>query len=1180
MDKKVKKICSLFLALILLVSPISVMADFTEPGQAEYAIEDLSLESAQELAYDFYLPFDTNVAEITYSVKQDANLTIFTGIQTKSVKLDAQSSAVTLNFETVERKGERQFVFRSDIDVTMDVSFARYTYNSGFGVSGTNIQLSELTDEERAISSAIIIDEASSAIIVRGALRYINNENPKALPEKIDGSIYLPARVLALSLGCYYENIPSRNYILLRESNSGREFYFKQDDCYIQTNRGEKQELKFKPVYKSGEPYLPIRFFAEELNKTVGYKNGLVVIDDKYSVDKILNDDLLFQYAKDILGEFVPVELNGNVYHVSQSSAASDSNPGTQEQPLRTLTEASARAEAGDTVIIHKGVWREELAPQKDGTATNPIVFRAAEGEKVVLSATEVVDNFVESTENPGWAEANMICDLGEGRNQVFFGGEALAEARYPNGPVIEMSSGGEPLSPLFPVCGDFNVDPADKTLVTSDTLLKEAATDYWKGATFVSMHGYGWTLSTAKVSSSSAGRLKLDENSFAKKWWYDRADHDSLWNYGYISGHKNAIDTPGEWVIEDGKLLIMPPQDVDISDLSVEVKARQTTINLTGRKYVQIIGLESFGGGATMLDSEMCMLNDVDMRYISHYTHSDDQREGYITDGSNTAKKINGKKGAPAKGEVGVYVGGRNNIVINSSFDHSAAAGLYLGGAYAYIDNNEIKNCGYMGSYVSGIFACSEPWGDALDKRGGFSIYNNTVFNAGRGLITVLGTEFLDDGNITAYQWRTPDGKLTYNIPYLPYEVAYNDLHDGTLFAMDSGLYYSYMVTCNSDKLKSRVHNNYLYLTSGETNPWNNGIYSDGGSIGVDYFNNMIFTTERNTRFSYSYITVGKNSTTSTRRANAEIKAPVTGGTDALTAEQFPLGKPFAAGKTSDDDYLLNYSKASESAQFYSVSNATLDGAAYDALGGAKLDSSNDVICFENVDFKQNGSNRVNIYYYADKYKDLSVLAVYVGDSIQTAKKCEVRLPSDADTPDTIDFVSADIGKIVGTKNVYIKTGNSCYSSDASILGIMVSDDGNSSVGHNAENITAANFDRIHTLSSVAQAARVASSGYGSYVMNNANGTVLVYEDVNVDQTSSKLALTFRGFGDNPRISFYLNDLNSTPFFTCTSKNTNGAIETITHELGKTLDAGTYDIYVKFSIGSTLDLYSFGILP
>ena len=194
--------------------------------------------------------------------------------------------------------------------------------------------------------------------------------------------------------------------------------------------------------------------------------------------------------------------------------------------------------------------------------------------------------------------------------------------------------------------------------------------------------------------------------------------------------------------------------------------------------------------------------------------------------------------------------------------------------------------------------------------------------------------------------------------------------------------------------------------------------------------------------------------------------------------------------------------------------------------------------------------------------------------------KKCEVRLPSDADTPDTIDFVSADIGKIVGTKNVYIKTGNSCYSSDASILGIMVSDDGNSSVGHNAENITAANFDRIHTLSSVAQAARVASSGYGSYVMNNANGTVLVYEDVNVDQTSSKLALTFRGFGDNPRISFYLNDLNSTPFFTCTSKNTNGAIETITHELGKTLDAGTYDTYVKFSIGSTLDLYSFGILP
>lgn len=1180
MHKKIKKICSLFLVLILMMSQISVMADFTEPGQQECMIEDIKLKSNQTLTCDFYLPFDTNTAEIIYSATHDVNLTISTGIQTHSINLEAQSSSVTLNFETVERKGERQFVFSSDADVEIDINFLRYTYGTGFSISGTNIQLSMMTDEETAVSSAVIIDKASSAILARGAKRYIDNENPKALPEIIDGSIYLPARVLALSLGCYYENIPSRNYIFLRESNTGREFYFKQGDCYSQTNLGEKEPLKFKPVYKNGEPYLPVRFVAEELNKTVGYKDGLVVIDDKYSVDKILNNDILFKYAKDILCEFVPAELTGNIYHVSQASIASDLNIGTQEQPLRTLAEASARAEAGDTVIIHEGIWREELAPQNDGTPTNPIVFRAAEGEKVVLSATNIINDFVVSAENPEWAEAEMPCNLGDGRNQIFFNGECLAEARYPNGPVIEMSSGGEPLSTLFPVCGNFKVDPADKTLVTSDTLLKEDIENYWKGATFVSMHGYGWTLSTAKVASSREGALELDESSFAKKWWYDRNVHDSLWNYGYITGHKNAIDTYGEWVIENGKLIIIPPQDVAVSDLSVEVKARQRTIDLTGRKYVQIIGLESFGGGATMLDSEMCMLNDVDMRYISHYTHSGDQREGYITDGSNAAKKTNGKTGAPAKGEVGVYVGGYNNIVINSSFDHSAAAGLYLGGTYAYIDNNEIKNCGYMGSYVSGIFACSEPWGNVQDKRGGFTVYNNTVSNAGRGLITVLGTEFLDDGNITAYQWRTSDGKLTYNIPYLPFEVAYNDLHDGTLFAMDSGLYYSYMVTCNNDKSKSRIHNNYFYLTGGETNPWNNGIYSDGGSIGVDYYNNLIFTTERNTKFSSSHITVGKNSTTSTKSANVAIKAPVIGGPDALTAEQFPLGKPFAAGKISDEEYLLNYEKSAENSQFYPVSNAVLDGAAYDETGGVRLDSSSDVICFNNVDFSENGSNRVNIYYFGDKYKDLSVLAVYVGDSLQNAKKCEVLLPADADTPGKIDFVSADIGKITGTKKVYIKTGKSCSASEVSVLGIMVSDDGNPSIGHDGENVTAANLDRIHTLTSAKQAARVAASGYGSYVMNNANGTVLVYEDVNVDQTASKLALSFRGFGENPQISFHLNDANSMPFFTCSSKNTGGAIETVTYDLDKTLEAGTYDIYVKFSIGSTLDLYSFGILP
>src|SRR5262245_55270105 len=38
---------------------------------------------------------------------------------------------------------------------------------------------------------------------------------------------------------------------------------------------------------------------------------------------------------------------------------ASDSNPGTESQPFKTIAPAAERAQPGDTVLVHGGIYRE-----------------------------------------------------------------------------------------------------------------------------------------------------------------------------------------------------------------------------------------------------------------------------------------------------------------------------------------------------------------------------------------------------------------------------------------------------------------------------------------------------------------------------------------------------------------------------------------------------------------------------------------------------------------------------------------------------------------------------------------------------------------------------------------------------------------------------------------------------
>jgi len=72
-----------------------------------------------------------------------------------------------------------------------------------------------------------------------------------------------------------------------------------------------------------------------------------------------------------------------------------DASDGSIDTPLRTINRAAQLALPGDTVTVHAGTYREWVNPLHGGwDAKRCILYRAAEGEKVELKGSEIVQNW------------------------------------------------------------------------------------------------------------------------------------------------------------------------------------------------------------------------------------------------------------------------------------------------------------------------------------------------------------------------------------------------------------------------------------------------------------------------------------------------------------------------------------------------------------------------------------------------------------------------------------------------------------------------------------------------------------------------------------------------------------------------------------------------------------------
>jgi Right handed beta helix region/Protein of unknown function (DUF1565) len=80
-----------------------------------------------------------------------------------------------------------------------------------------------------------------------------------------------------------------------------------------------------------------------------------------------------------------------NTYFVAQHhKSASDSNPGSEQMPFRSIQKAANTAKPGDRILIDEGIYRELVQPMFGGTSASKMIsYEAIPGANVVIDGTE-----------------------------------------------------------------------------------------------------------------------------------------------------------------------------------------------------------------------------------------------------------------------------------------------------------------------------------------------------------------------------------------------------------------------------------------------------------------------------------------------------------------------------------------------------------------------------------------------------------------------------------------------------------------------------------------------------------------------------------------------------------------------------------------------------------------------
>ncbi|MBM3500373.1 MAG: hypothetical protein FJX74_17080, partial [Armatimonadetes bacterium] len=383
-------------------------------------------------------------------------------------------------------------------------------------------------------------------------------------------------------------------------------------------------------------------------------------------------------------------------------------DPAPNDGPFATLTRARDRlrelraAEAlpeGATVHVRGGVYQLTetfaLGAEDSGTADHPVVYRAYRDEKPALVGARTVVGFRPYRGNV------LQCDLkgtaleGVAFRQLFFRGERMVMARYPDIDATDPHFGtwAHVLSVDGPSVKDHFTCTED--VIKDWTRVEQAE---------VAIHpAYGWAWNIVPVKSADRATATI---SLTRNVSYDLVVGDRY----FVQNLLEELDAPGEWYLDrDASVLYFHPPS-DLAEGEVLAPAIGTVVALQGASHVTVRGftIEACDGDAvTLTDCESCVIGGSTVRNCGGWgvTIAGGHRSGargndIAWTGAGGVSITGGDRKALARGD---NYADNNYIHHIAAFQRTYNTGVNVGGVGNTASHNLIHDCYHQGILVGG---------------------------------------------------------------------------------------------------------------------------------------------------------------------------------------------------------------------------------------------------------------------------------------------------------------------------------------------------------------------------------------------------------------------------------------------------------------------------------------------
>ncbi len=476
-----------------------------------------------------------------------------------------------------------------------------------------------------------------------------------------------------------------------------------------------------------------------------------------------------------------------NEVQIFVSADGNDSNPGTYQQPLKTISAGISKAISakdsakGKTVSVNiKGgdyYIDDTIELNVSGTKENPFIIRGVKGETVNIkmskklmqnmfsqAADKEAVNKIPSTARKYVGEYNLngILKSADSNNyNLIVNGSEQTVARWP----------------------DKEFDRVAKVVNTTTFTGKGAGgrVSKWANEGNAAIKGYfgvEYRFESKGISGINGSEVTLEE-----KPYYGMKANDRY----FVENLLQELDSPGEYYVDvkSKKLYYYPPYNINGSDIEFSQNTK-TMLNVLKQSYITIENISFSGTQGTGLNFTNC--------------------DNIVIDGCEV--KHIGKDGI-------VMQNAANSTVKNSTICFIGNRGIYLTGgdrAKLISGENSVEN-----NHIYDFGRKDRTGGVGVSLEGiGTVIQHNLIHNSTAGGILFSGNEFKILYNEIYNVVNEPcDAGAIYsgrNYTFRGTEVAYNYIHDIDTTANKGGSIYVAAIYYDDLMSSANTHHNVLY--------------------------------------------------------------------------------------------------------------------------------------------------------------------------------------------------------------------------------------------------------------------------------------------------------------------------------------------------------------------------------